>query len=256
MLILAGTILSLLLVPLLRGQLGRLADLRLAQPWLIASALGLQVLCISVIPGWPRPLLVSMHAASYVLAAVFVWRNRALPGLPLLALGGFLNAFTIALNGGTLPASRSALLRAGLPVEEKDFINSGVLAHPKLGFLGDVFASPSWLPLHNVYSVGDLLILAGAVWLVNSTCQTVLGRLSPLATWRGARAATTVPIDRHLDTLDLLEEVMRERDEAVAALRAAGARNDELRRELVRARHAREASYAVPLQAVRQTVAG
>ena len=50
---------------------------------------------------------------------------------------------------------------AGLPVEVDHFVNSGVLDDPRLAFLGDVFASPAWLPLRNVYSPGDLLLLAG-----------------------------------------------------------------------------------------------
>ncbi|MDP9434010.1 MAG: DUF5317 domain-containing protein [Actinomycetota bacterium] len=74
-----------------------------------------------------------------------------------------MNAGTIALNGGTLPADPDALRRAGLAVEREEFVNSGVVDDPVLPWLGDVFASPSWLPLHNVSSAGDLVILAGAV---------------------------------------------------------------------------------------------
>ena len=235
MLILAGTLLAIALVPLLGGRLAGLARLRLDSGWLIGLALGLQVLSISVFPSWPRPLLVVMHGASYALAAWFVWRNRKVPGLPVLALGGFLNAFTIALNGGTLPASESALRKAGLPLTKDEFVNSGVLEDPQLPFLGDVFASPSWLPLQNVYSIGDLLILAGAVWAVHRTCDTVLAR-APRLYVQALRGPAQVPVEQHLDLLDVLDEVTRERDRAVAALTEAGARNDELRRELVRVR--------------------
>jgi hypothetical protein len=163
-----------------------------------------------------------MHVTSYLLAAAFVWRNRALPGLPLLAAGGTMNAVTIGLNGGTLPASATALRKAGLPVAQDKFLNSGVLAHPKLSVFGDNYASPGWLPLHNVYSLGDLLILCGAVWLVHRTCRTLLSTdpRPALRAFRAAHlAATTVPIERHLDLLDLLDEVMYQRDQALEALR-------------------------------------
>lgn len=176
MLVLLGTILAIGLVPVLGGSLRALTELRLHGRWLLPAALALQVLALSVLPTWPRPLLVCLHGASYVLAGAFVWVNRGLPGLPLLAAGGAANALVIALNSGTLPASRGAVVRSGMHVEAGAYVNAGVLPHPRLAWLGDVFASPAWLPLHNVYSLGDLLILTGAVWLVNRTCGTVLGR--------------------------------------------------------------------------------
>ena len=176
MLILLGTVLALLLVPVMRGSLRRLGELRLQRGWLVGLALLLQVLAISIVPTWPRPPLVAMHLLSYGLAAAFVWSNRALPGIAILALGSLCNAVTIGLNGGTLPAREAALRAAGVPLDPDRFVNSGVLAHPRLAFLGDNYASPSWLPLHNVYSIGDMLILAGAVWLVHRTCGSALAR--------------------------------------------------------------------------------
>ena len=176
MLILAGTLLAVLLVRPLGGRLQELAQLQLRSQRLVVLAIAAQVVSLQVLPRAPRPLLVALHLASYALAAAFVWANRTLPGIWLIATGALSNALVIALNGGTLPASAEALRRAGLPLTEDGFTNSSVLAHPRLPALGDVFASPSWLPLHNVYSVGDLLLLAGAVWAVHRTCGTVLAR--------------------------------------------------------------------------------
>jgi hypothetical protein len=175
-LILAGTVLALLLVPVLGGRLRRLADVRLTSRWLVPYALALQVLAISIVPDWPRPAVVALHASSYVIAAVFVWLNLGVPGVPLLAAGAACNALAIAVNGGQMPASPSALAKVGIEQEAGRYVNSGVVDDPRLGFLGDVFASPSWLPLQNVYSFGDLLILRGAVWLVHRTCGTVISR--------------------------------------------------------------------------------
>jgi hypothetical protein len=231
MLILAGTVLALLLVPVLGGQLTRLAGLRLVNAQLISLALALQIFCISIVPTWPRPPLIAMHVLSYVLAAVFVWRNRRLPGLPVLALGGSLNAVTIALNGGTLPASRSAMLKAGLPVHEDRFLNSGLRAHPHLAVFGDNYPSPSWLPLHNVYSIGDLLILVGVAWLIHRTCRSTLHR-SVFGAPARYRALTSVRMEDHLDVLDLLDEARADRDDALDALEELGVRNAELHSEL------------------------
>jgi hypothetical protein len=84
-------------------------------------------------------------------------------------------------------------VRGGRPpgrpaVDVEHFVNSGVLEDPRLALLGDVFASPSWLPLQNVYSPGDLLLLAGAFWVVHRACGTVLAR-DPRPWLRGARPA-------------------------------------------------------------------
>jgi hypothetical protein len=164
-------LLVLAAVPLTGGDLRRLAGLRLQWAWLLPVALGLQVLVITVDPSAPRPVTVGTHLATYALAGAFLWRNRRVPGLPVLALGAAANALTIALNGGTLPASASAVRRAGLEIDPAVFTNSGVLAHPKLPWLGDVFAVPSWFPFANVFSIGDVLILAGAALLVHVTCR-------------------------------------------------------------------------------------
>lgn len=166
MLILTATLVALLLVPVVGGRLRRLADLRLQSRGLILYALSLQALASSIVPDWPRPAVLGLHTSSYILAGVFVWRNRSLPGLPLLAAGAGLNAFAIAVNGGQMPANAEALAKVGVARQPG----------ARFAFLGDVFPSPAWLPLQDVYSVGDLLILVGAVWLVQRQCGTVLTR--------------------------------------------------------------------------------
>lgn len=176
MLLLAGTLLAVLLVRPLGGRLRPLAGLTLRGAGLLVAGIGLQVLCFVVLLDAPRALLVGMHGLSYALAAVFVWLNRAVPGLWLIALGAGSNALALSVNSGTMPASAAAVRKAGLPLVEQAYSNSGVLVAPRLPFLGDIFASPSWLPLHNVYSPGDLFVLAGAVWAVHRTCRTVLAR--------------------------------------------------------------------------------
>ncbi len=167
-------------VPLAGGRLSRLADLRLRRVGLISLALVLQVAMTEVVPGAPRPVLVALHLGSYAVVAVGLWANRALPGLLLIALGGMTNGLVIALNGGTLPASAGALARAGM-TSDPHFANSGVLAHPVLPWLGDVVATPSWLPFRNVISVGDVVVLLGALLLVHGACGSRLPARRPPA---------------------------------------------------------------------------
>jgi hypothetical protein len=87
--------------------------------------------------------------------------NRRVVGMPVLALGATLNLIAIVANNGVMPASRSALRTAGRLTTSTDFVNSAAVAHPRLLFLGDILAVPHWVPLANVYSIGDVCIAIG-----------------------------------------------------------------------------------------------
>ncbi len=165
-------LLLLVSVPLTGGWLGALGRLRLRRQPLLIGALLLQVLITDVVPDGAHGLLVGTHLATYAMAAVFLWANRRLPGLLLVALGGGSNALVIGLNHGTLPATAGALARAGIAPKAGDFTNSGVLAHPVLAPLGDIMATPAWLPFRNVLSIGDLVALAGTAVLLHAVCRT------------------------------------------------------------------------------------
>jgi hypothetical protein len=54
------------------------------------------------------------------------------------------------------------------------FTNSAIVEHPKLMFMGDTLATPSSLPLHTVFSVGDLLLMFGVAVLVHTACGSKL----------------------------------------------------------------------------------
>ena len=146
------------------GRLGRYAEVRIRSGWLVFAALAAQVLVIEVVPDGDRVVLSAVHLATYAVAGLFVWRNRDVPGLWILALGAASNGVTIALNGGTLPASADAVRHAGLALESEEFLNSGVLANPRLPWLGDVFWIPDGWPMANVFSIGDVLIVLGIAW--------------------------------------------------------------------------------------------
>jgi hypothetical protein len=159
------------LIPLLLGgRLSRLAAIPFRHVNLIVGALATQIVIIEVLPG-PAPLLQAAHIATYAIAGWFILANRRIPGLWLIATGAGLNGITITLNGGILPARLAALQAAGIHVTHGEFVNSGILPHPRLAFLGDIFAVPAGLPLANVFSIGDILIVLGTGW----TAWAVLG---------------------------------------------------------------------------------
>jgi hypothetical protein len=176
MLIGAALLLCILSVPLTGGRLSRLADIEFRRAWLAVGALVIQVLIISVLPGLGEDLSEQIHLASYLLLGAFLVVNRHVPGLLVIAAGGALNFAAIATNGGVMPADPDAIAAAGIPQDATEFANSAPADGAPLGFLGDVFHTPGWLPIHNVFSVGDLVIVLGAFLLLHRACGTRLGR--------------------------------------------------------------------------------
>jgi hypothetical protein len=160
----------LLSVPLRGGRLGRLADIRLRAQWAALAALVVQVLVLGVFTGGAAWWHAVAHVATYALAGWFVWANRSIPGVVVIAAGGALNLLAIAANHGVMPTSPWAERAAGLEPTGA-FANSTVLHHPHLLWLGDVLPVPAPFGLSNVLSVGDLLIYAGALVLLHRTTR-------------------------------------------------------------------------------------
>jgi len=164
MLVLAACAVALI-SPLLAGRwpAGLLLH-RWRWPLLIWATLAIQVVVVEVpLPGGLAPVL---HVVTYLVALGFVWANRHIPRILLVAAGAAANGITIALNNGVLPASAGAAAAAGVDPHTA-FANSAVVDHPTLPWLGDVFAWPAPLPLANTFSVGDVLIVLGillAAW--------------------------------------------------------------------------------------------
>jgi Family of unknown function (DUF5317) len=173
---LIGLVLALCLatVPLARGRLSALADLRFRAPWLALLGIGAQILVISVVPEGSTWLHHAAHLLSYGLIAGFVWANRRVPYLWLAAIGGGLNLVAIAANGGVMPADPDALASAGVAQHAGEFANSVAVAQPHLALPGDVFAVPSSLPVSNVYSVGDVVLVVAALLALHCLCGSRL----------------------------------------------------------------------------------
>jgi len=164
MLVLVLCILALVSPVLFGGKLSRLAYVRFKAWWILVVALLAQILIIEIFPEADRTLLEAVHMATYVAAGAFVAINWRIPGLIIIAAGGAMNGITIALNGGQLPASKSALQMAGIDLAKGEFVNSGVLKDPVLPLFGDIFAWPDPLPFANVFSFGDALIVIGVFY--------------------------------------------------------------------------------------------
>jgi hypothetical protein len=172
MILIAGFVVIVASVALRGSRLTALADLRVRWCPAVAAALALQVLIISVFPdALPPSLAAALHVVSYVLGVAFLFANRRVPGLWLIGVGALCNLAAIGANGGVMPASASALATAGITSPNgQHFANSAARHSPRLAFLGDIFAIPSGLPFANVFSIGDIVLLAGATVLLHRAC--------------------------------------------------------------------------------------
>jgi Family of unknown function (DUF5317) len=171
------------------GDLSTLARSRFRHTWAVFLALVLQILIISVIPRADPPVPAIVHLASYVFIGFFVFMNRSITGLWILGVGWASNLIVIAANGGVMPTAASAASSAR-GAAAGQFLNSKALHNPKLLFLGDIFAMPRSWPLHNVFSIGDIVVVVGAFVLVHSLCGS---RLSAL--WSSRRRTVGAPCD-------------------------------------------------------------
>jgi hypothetical protein len=167
--------LVILSVPLFGGHFGALRQLRIQKGRFLVAALALQVLVLEVLASQlGAGIAALLHVASYSLAVVFLWWNRHIRGLWLIGIGGLCNLVAIAANGGVMPASPSARAAAGLADVGGEFANSAPIAAPRLAFLGDVFAWPASVPLANVFSVGDVLLVVGAAVVLHAAAGSRL----------------------------------------------------------------------------------
>jgi hypothetical protein len=144
------------------GSVTRLGDLHFSWAPLIAIGMVVQLLLFSTtvgdVLGDAAPIV---YVASNLAVLVAVGRNRSIPGLPLVLIGGAANLIAICVNGGYMPVSADALVALGrLPGD--GYVNSRYLDGAALAPLTDLFAMPAWLPLANIFSIGDVLIGVGA----------------------------------------------------------------------------------------------
>lgn len=168
------------------GRLSHLGKIRLRGAWLIPLALAIQLLIFPL--GSREPMIrfgtEYLHLVSYALLLGFVALNWREWGIVAMGVGMLLNLVTISANGGYMPTFLERLRTAGLTSaaaqlercaasQETCTYANNVLTREgtPLWFLGDVFTVPAWVPLANVFSVGDLLLALGLIAYLQAKMQ-------------------------------------------------------------------------------------
>jgi hypothetical protein len=113
----------------------------------------------------------AIYVVTTLMVGAAVLRNIALPGMPLIVLGALSNLVAILANGGYMPATTEAVASLGKHVAQAAYSNSSLVDSPSLAPLVDRFALPPWLPLANVFSIGDILIAVGVIVLIVVTMR-------------------------------------------------------------------------------------
>ena len=161
MFILYAVVAGLIVGFLTGGSAARLGGLRLSWAPLIVLGMVIQLALFSSPLGSaigdaaPTVYVVSNFAVLVAVAA-----NFAVPGLAVVLAGGASNLVAIVANGGYMPVSPGALEAMGRLAKE-GYSNSAPRDVVALGPLTDVFTMPAWIPMANVFSVGDVLIGVG-----------------------------------------------------------------------------------------------
>jgi hypothetical protein len=175
MLFLVAILIGLVVGLLCGGRLSHLARLRLRWLWLVPLSLVIQLLIFPLFS--EAPLLpyatAPLHVLSYALAGLWLIVNLRVIPLVVIGIGALANFLVVAANGGRMPASIAALRAAGWSTTADHLASQGRYGNvvlmgetTRLNWLGDYLYLPSWVPFSTAFSVGDVLVMVGLVWLI------------------------------------------------------------------------------------------
>lgn len=172
MILLGALGLGILVAYLQGGRFSNLNRLEFKQPYLAFIAIFIQILLFSF--NFPEDSLIVkgqpyLYIFSFLPLFIFIWLNRQIPGMKIIATGILSNFLVIVANGGYMPSHPAALSAAGITeVAESGSYHNSVIAgnQTPLWFLSDIFYLPSYIPFANVFSIGDVIIAAGAFVLI------------------------------------------------------------------------------------------
>lgn len=96
-----------------------------------------------------------------------LWQTLELLEIKIVGLGSLANFLVIAANGGKMPVSPSAVASIGLNLTETG-LHILMSEGTRLFWLADIIPLPPPYPFPTVISVGDILIAAGVMLLIQN----------------------------------------------------------------------------------------
>jgi hypothetical protein len=171
---LSSTILWILLGKARGGSFAKLAQADIKRQGVIFAVLVARVALYSGYFKISASAAGVIHTAVFSLLVLVLYDNLHITGMWLATAGSVLNATVIAANGGRMPVAYSALVKSGLPAAAESLAVNGSLTHvllsesTELRFLGDLLWFKWPWGSGVVFSVGDILLIAGMFFAVQS----------------------------------------------------------------------------------------
>jgi len=181
MILVAAIVVSIVAALLRGGRFTRLVSFPLRWGLLAVAAFAIQALFIYQSPvrksvgvwGWQEVLFMVSH----LLLLAVVWANRHLPGVKWIGLGLLLNLIVMVANGGWMPVTPEAVVKAGhtglvssLEPGTRVYSSKNIILlaeQTKLRFLSDIFVLAKPFPIPTIFSLGDVFVAAGVFLLIH-----------------------------------------------------------------------------------------
>lgn len=156
----------------------RLAAIPLRSAWLALLAVALQIPLLRAPFGTLEQVSVqqALFLLSHLLLLLFVWQNRRLAGIWIVGLGVVCNLVVIAANGGFMPITPETLVQINPETAPDQWPTGFHYGYSKdiillrgdtvLWVLSDMLVLPPPFPWPTAFSLGDLLIAAGIIVLL------------------------------------------------------------------------------------------
>jgi hypothetical protein len=176
--LLEGLILGILVGIMRGGRIKRLGFLALRLPIFILIAFILQ-LSISILIYMGNGFVIQYKTAFFILSYGVLFAallfNLNYKAMWFILLGALLNFTAIIFNNGRMPIDLSILEKPGFE-NLLTSITTGALpqyisiheANSATVYFGKILTLPSWYPIKQIFSIGDLLIALGIFFVVQT----------------------------------------------------------------------------------------
>ena len=172
-----------------RGEfINHITSIPIRNPWLILIAVALQIPLLRSPTGPTDEFVVQqiLFILSHILLLVFIWLNRHTTGVLIIGGGILLNILVILINGGFMPISPETLVRINPGSTNSDWTTGLHYGYSKdiiiekadtnLQVLSDILIMPIAIPVRAAFSIGDIFIGFGIIYLLNQDQKAMHGK--------------------------------------------------------------------------------